>query len=98
MVWQKGGVPFGKSPPSKKAEHTFQMGELDFREKQLPVYDEPVFGMSPPDVCYHLAVHGADIVEPNSMLAVMSSSLGSHWMAAAEELVCSCLLSHVDVL
>lgn len=77
-----------KSPPGKKMDvPSFKMDKLDFRKKKLPVFDEPVYGMSPPDVFYGLEVYGADIMDADSIMALMSSSLGAQCGAAAEEMV-----------
>ncbi|CAL8468864.1 g8405 [Coccomyxa elongata] len=80
----------GRSPPVKKLdlpELSFKQDKLDFVEKQLPVYDQPVVGMSPPNEYYWLDCHGAEVYCKDSIMALMSSSLGAHFSHAAEEMM-----------
>lgn len=66
---------------------SFKQDKLDFVEKQLPVYDQPVFGMSPPNLYYWLDAHGAEVYCKDSTVALMCSSLGAQYSHPAEEMV-----------
>lgn len=51
---------------------------VNFSEKELPVFDDPVVGFSPPHALHWLESVGVECPDPDTLAAVLATSLGRH--------------------
>ena len=66
-----------RSPAGKRG--TDAMGvcqRVNFSEKELPVFDDPVVGFSPPHALHWLESVGVECPDPDTLCAVLATSLG----------------------